>query len=88
VSASVPSIRIPGLQQVQAALVGGPRGEATPPRMLLGFEYLGSFSVNNLEAFCECACTEFKVSASVPSIRIPGVIRKSGESQLQIDNFK
>jgi hypothetical protein len=28
------------------------------------------------------------VSAPVPSIRIPGVIRKSGESQLQIDNFK
>jgi hypothetical protein len=21
---------------------------------LLGFEYLGSFSVNNFEAFCEC----------------------------------
>jgi hypothetical protein len=28
------------------------------------------------------------VSAPVPSIRILGVIRKSGESQLQIDNFK
>ena len=28
------------------------------------------------------------MSAPVPSIRIPGVIRKSGESQLQIDNFK
>jgi hypothetical protein len=25
-----------------------------PPRKLLGFEYLGSFSVNNFEAFCEC----------------------------------
>ena len=24
------------------------------PRELLGFEYLGSFSVNNFEAFCEC----------------------------------
>ena len=24
------------------------------PRKLLGFEYLGSFSVNNFEAFCEC----------------------------------
>ena len=23
-------------------------------RKLLGFEYLGSFSVNNFEAFCEC----------------------------------
>jgi hypothetical protein len=30
----------------------GPRAE--PPRKLLGFEYLGSFSVNNFEAFCEC----------------------------------
>ena len=28
--------------------------EAPPPRKLLGFEYLGSFSVNNFEAFCEC----------------------------------
>ena len=28
------------------------------------------------------------MSAPVPSIRIPCVIRKSGESQLQIDNFK
>ena len=28
------------------------------------------------------------MSAPVPSIRILGVIRKSGESQLQIDNFK
>ncbi len=27
---------------------------AKPPRKLLGFEYLGSFSVNNFEAFCEC----------------------------------
>ena len=32
----------------------GPRGEKPPPRELLGFEYLGSFSVNNFEAFCEC----------------------------------
>ena len=24
------------------------------PRELLGYEYLGSFSVNNFEAFCEC----------------------------------
>ena len=24
------------------------------PRELLGFECLGSFSVNNFEAFCEC----------------------------------
>ena len=32
-----------------------PGGEAPPPpRELLGFEYLGSFSVNNFEAFCEC----------------------------------
>ena len=23
-------------------------------RKLMGFEYLGSFSVNNIEAFCEC----------------------------------
>ena len=23
------------------------------PRRLLGFEYLGSFSVNNVEAFCD-----------------------------------
>ena len=35
-------------------LVGGPGGEAPPPRMLLCFEYLGSFSVNNFEAFFEC----------------------------------
>ena len=27
----------------------GPRGAK-----LLGFEYLGSFCVNNFEAFCEC----------------------------------
>jgi hypothetical protein len=26
---------------------------ANPPRKLQGFEYLGSFSVNNFEAFCE-----------------------------------
>ena len=31
----------------------GPRGGGAP-RKLLGFEYLGSFSVNNVEAFCEC----------------------------------
>jgi hypothetical protein len=31
----------------------GPRG-AKPLRKLMGFEYLGSFSVNNFEAFCEC----------------------------------
>jgi hypothetical protein len=31
----------------------GSRG-AKPSRKLLGFEYLGSFSVNNFEAFCEC----------------------------------
>jgi hypothetical protein len=31
--------------------VRGPRGT---PWNLLGFEYLGSFSVNNFEAFCEC----------------------------------
>jgi hypothetical protein len=24
------------------------------PRELLGFEYIGSFSVNNFEVFCEC----------------------------------
>ena len=27
-------------------------GQSTPPQKLLGFEYLGSFSVNNIEAFC------------------------------------
>ena len=32
----------------------GSRGGNPPPRKLLGFEYLGSFSVNNFEAFCEC----------------------------------
>ena len=33
----------------------GPRGRSLPPpRKLPGFEYLGSFSVNNFEAFCEC----------------------------------
>jgi hypothetical protein len=34
----------------------GPRqspGRA-PPRKFLGFEYLGSISVNNFEEFCEC----------------------------------
>ena len=30
----------------------GPRGATL--RKLLGFEYLGSFSVNNFEALCEC----------------------------------
>ena len=30
------------------------RGHRGSPRKLLGFEYLGSFSVNNFEAFCEC----------------------------------
>jgi hypothetical protein len=34
--------------------VGEPGGQSPPPRKLLGFEYLGSFSVNNFEAFCEC----------------------------------
>jgi hypothetical protein len=29
-------------------------GRKPPNRKLLGFEYLGSFSVNNFEAFCEC----------------------------------
>ena len=29
-----------------------PGGEA--PLTILGFEHLGSFSVNNFEAFCEC----------------------------------
>ena len=39
------------LQWVQGrTLVGGPLA----PRKLLIFEYLGSFSVNNFEAFCEC----------------------------------
>ena len=33
----------------------GPQEEKSPlPWKLLGFEYLGSFSVNNFEAFCEC----------------------------------
>ena len=31
----------------------GPRGRSPPPRKLLSFEYLGSFSVNNFEAFCD-----------------------------------
>ena len=31
---------------------GQSRGRGS--RELLGFEYLGSFSVNNFEAFCEC----------------------------------
>jgi hypothetical protein len=31
---------------------GQSRGRS--PRELLGFEYLGSFSVNNFEALCEC----------------------------------
>jgi hypothetical protein len=39
-----------------------------------------------------CISCQFKslqrMGIPVPSIRIPGVIRKSGESQLQIDNFK
>jgi hypothetical protein len=35
------------------ALVGDP-GREIPLRKLLSFEYLGSFSVNNFEAFCEC----------------------------------
>jgi hypothetical protein len=30
-----------------------PRWES-PPRKFLGFEFLGSFSINNFEAFCEC----------------------------------
>ena len=36
----------------EPCMVGGPGGKA--PRKLLGFEYLGNFSVNNFEAFCEC----------------------------------
>ena len=33
----------------------GPQKEKPPlPRKLLSFDYLGSFSVNNFEAFCEC----------------------------------
>jgi hypothetical protein len=32
----------------------GPWGAKPTHRKLLGFEYLGSFSVNNFEAFCEC----------------------------------
>jgi hypothetical protein len=32
----------------------GSRAVAPPPPKLLGFEYSGSFSVNNFEAFCEC----------------------------------
>ena len=44
-----------GLQWVQGrALVGGHTPPPPTPRNLLGFEYLGSFSVNNFEAFCEC----------------------------------
>jgi hypothetical protein len=34
-------------------MLGGSRG-AEARLKLLGFEYLGSFSVNNFEAFCEC----------------------------------
>ena len=33
---------------------GTPGENPPPPRKLPGFEYLGSFSVNNFEAFCEC----------------------------------
>ena len=38
------------------SLCSGPWGGGAKlsPRKLLGFEYLGSFSVNNFEAFCEC----------------------------------
>jgi hypothetical protein len=36
-----------------SALVGDPGGRSLPLK-LMGFEYLGSFSVNNFEAFCEC----------------------------------
>ena len=32
----------------------GAPGGVEAPRKLLGFEYLGSFSVNNFEAFGEC----------------------------------
>ena len=32
----------------------GARGAKPPSQKLLGFEYLGSFSVNNFEEFCEC----------------------------------
>jgi hypothetical protein len=53
------------------------------------------FSVPLPSCSTVCSVQKFKigqrkrsVSAPVPSIRIPGVIRKSGESQLQIDNFK
>ena len=34
--------------------VRGPRGAKPPPPKPLGFEYLGSFSVNNFEASREC----------------------------------
>ena len=32
----------------------GSQGMKPPSRKLLGFEYLGSFSVDNFEEFCEC----------------------------------
>jgi hypothetical protein len=32
----------------------GPRGAHPPSPEALGFEYLGRFSVNNFETFCEC----------------------------------
>ena len=34
--------------------VRGPREAKPPPWKILGFEYLGGYSVNNFEAFCEC----------------------------------
>ena len=49
--------------QIQDFVLGGTKvGEGSGDRLrspvgpwkLLGFEYLGSFSVNNFEAFCEC----------------------------------
>ena len=51
--------------RIQDFVLGGTKvGEGSGDRLrsldsgsraeLLGFEYLGSFSVNNFEAFCEC----------------------------------
>ena len=38
----------------RALCPGRGHGGGGIPRKLLGFEYLGSFSVINFEAFCEC----------------------------------
>ena len=42
-----------GPLKVSSGSVGAAGGES-PSGSSLGFVYLGSFSVNNFEAFCEC----------------------------------